>query len=220
MAESIKYNVKLGDSVQKWGTAWTNSLKFLGETKSMTSLARGYRYYINKFVPKKTGELRKSARALGSFSGKGSAWVSWVPNSKVKDYLGYQYRGDVYGPNKAIFSQGPTANGAAGVHTGWVSPVKPKYNTGRKMGNKFKKVLHDGRVIYVKGYTTRNTGYEWLRRFREDTGDFGEKAVNVRAGRFIYELYCIKSQKTGHPQKPVGGYRVYYSWRQIEKIRT
>lgn len=208
----IKYNVKYTDSIKKWGTAWTKSLDYLGETGAMTSLARGYRYYMNKFVPKDTGALRRSARCLGN---KRSAWVSWVPTTATEAYMHYQFVGDVYGPNKAHFNE-------SGIHDGWRSPVAPgeKWNTHRKMGIPFTYELRDGRVVHVKGYTTKNTGYDWINRFKDDDGENGEKAVTIRAGRYIYELFCWKSKQSGRPVNPVGGYQVYYSWRQIENIRT
>lgn len=224
MGNSVTYNITLGKAVQKWGTAYTKSLDFLGETGAMTSLAKGYRYYINQYVPKVSGNLRRTARALGNahgFGGKGSAWVSWVPNSKVK-YVHYQYIGNVYGPNRAVFNgQGPNESGAAGTHSGWRSPAGKgeKYDTGRKMGIPGTYTLHDGRKVYIRGYTTPNTGWGWIKRFADDRGDFGETAVNIRAGRYMYELFCKKSQRTLYKQNPIGGYHIYNSWRQIEKIR-
>lgn len=221
----ITYNVKIEKGVEKWGTDFEKSLFKIGHPEAMTELAKGYRYYINKFVPKRSGALRRSARALGvphAFgTGKGNAWVSWGLNG-AKEYAHYQFVGDVYGPNKAIFEAlGPNKDGpGAGVQSGWRSPKgKKKWNTGRKMGIPFTKTLSDGRVVRVLGYTTPNTKYDWINEFKKDKGNYGETAVNIRAGRFMYEYYCVMSHTTGHSQKANGGYAIYHSWRQIANIR-
>ena len=225
MATGIKYNITFGKSIEKYGTAWQNSLDYLGHSECMTSLAKGYRYYINRKVPKLSGELRRAARVIGTAHGvrgsRGMAVVTWVSNNKVEKYWHYQFVGKVYGPNKAVFdAQGPNADGpGAGVQSGWRSPIKPKYDTGRMMGVPFTRVLHDGRVIKVNGYTTPGTGPDWIKRFVEDSGDYGEKAVNILAGRYFYDWFCKVSKGTPCETRHYGGWGAYNRWRQIENIR-
>lgn len=216
----VVYNIKVDGGVKRWGTAWKNSLEFICKPQSMQELAGGYRYYINKFVPKRSGDLRASAQVKGWASGgTGFAYVKWGGKGPAQKYAHYQDIGDVYGPNKPVFSQGPNPNGSAGVaHMGWRSPVGKgqKFNTHRKMGEPFTYTLHGGQVVHVYGYTTPGTGYDWRKRFKDDAGDFGEKAISIRAGRYMYELFCMESKKTGHPVEAVGGYHIWRSWNQIK----
>lgn len=215
----IAYYVKIDKGIKKWGTSWTKSLGSFLKGEYMVDVAKLYRYYINKKVPKKTGALRRSAKAKGlaGEQGTGFARIYWATEGSTEKYGHYQFVGDVYGPNKAVFKAlGPNKGGGAGVQSGWVSPKgKKKYNTHRKMGVPFEYTLHDGRVVRVKGYTTPGTGYDWLKAFREDTGSYGERAINIMAGRYTYELFCMKTKY----MKPVGGYQVYHHVKGI-KNRT
>ena len=203
--------------VKRWGTSWTQSLEYLCKPTAMTELANGYRYYINRFVPKKTGELRKTGTAKGwARNGTGDARVIWTSNAVTENYFHYQYEGDVYGPNKAVF-EGDT-------HVGWRSPTAhgkwTKRNMGWKMGKPGSYTLKDGRVVTIHGYTTPDTRWKWDEAFHEDEGDFGEKAVNIRAGRFMYERFVVEMRKNKNPIRLYGGLQVYHSWRQIKNIRT
>ena len=213
----IHYSVKFEKGRKKYGIDfYGKSVASLCRRNVLNSLAGGYRYYINKFVPKKSGALRKSARAKFKLNGEadaggngtGSATIYWGDSKKTAKYVHYQFVGDVYGPNKAVFNK-------AGKHVGWRSPKgkDEKYNTGRKMGEgtPFTYELSDGRVVTVKGYTTKGTGYDWIQKFKDDNGDYGEKAINIRAARYLYEASCIISHK-----KPVGGSHIYRSWNQIK----
>lgn len=223
MASDIIYSVKVDKGIKKWGVGWTKSLAFLCKPWAMWSVAKGYRYYINKYVPKDTGALRRSARAKYKVGGEpgaggdgtGSATVYWGDTKKTAKYAHYQFVGDVYGPNAAVFNK-------AGIHVGWRSPTgykgdkngvgaKHKRNMGWKMGNPGSYKLRDGREVIIKGYTTPGTKYNWIKEFKDDKGDFGETAVNIRAGRYLYEMFCIKSGT-----KPVGGKHIYNSWNQIK----
>jgi len=231
MASDIIYSVKVDKGIKNWGVAWKKSLAFLCQPRAMLSVAKGYRYYINKYVPKDTGALRKSARpkykiggeASAGGNGTGSATVYWGDTKKTAKYAHYQFVGNVYAPSKPVFSGG-------GIHTGWVSPKgKKKYlsTPARKLGDNTPRtyVVHTGLVktpagyktikgnfdVTVKGYTTKGTGYDWITRFKNDKGDFGETAVNIRAGRYLYEMFCIKSGT-----KLAGGRHVYHSWNQIK----
>ena len=213
MPDWIKYSIAIKGGIKKWGVGWTKSMAFLCKPWAMNNVARGYRYYINQYVPKKTGTLRKSARAKyrvggeggAGGNGTGSATIYWGTTQETAKYAHYQFVGDVYGPNKAVVVDG--------VHKGWRSPKgkDEKYNTHRKMGVPFQYHLHDGMLIQVKGYTTKGTKYNWIKEFHDDKGDFGETAVNIRAGRYLYEMYCIHTHT-----KPVGGKQVWHSWNQIK----
>ena len=217
MADEILYSVKFEKGRQRWGLSYfKDSVATLCQPQVINSLAKGYRYYINKFVPKKKGYLRKSARAKYKVNaaeeggnGTGSATIYWGDTARTKKYVHYQFVGEVYGPNKATFNK-------KGEHNGWRSPKgeNEKYATGRYMGKPFTYKLHDGRAVYVKGYTTPGTKYNWIKEFEENKGDFGETAVNIRAARYLYEAAMIKSRL-----KPKGGSHIYRSWNQI-KNRT
>lgn len=225
MSTGIKYNITLGKAMKEYGTAFEKSLDFLGESGFMTSIAKGYRYYINRFVPKQSGNLRKAAMVLGTNLGAhgsdGMGVVYWKSTKAVEPYLHYQYEGEVYGPNKPVFNAlGPNAGGpGAGVHSGWVSPTKPKTPQGRKLGKPYTYTLHDGRVVHIKGYTTPNTTHHWIDEFMKDTGDYGEKAVAVLAGRYTYDWFCKASKGTKYEIRHYGGYQAFNRWRQIQDIR-
>lgn len=225
MASDIIYSVQVKNGIKKWGVDWKNSLAQICEPEAMQDLAKGYRYYINKYVPKKSGTLRKSAHPVSKLGGErdaggngtGSATVYWGDRGPSMEYAHYQFVGDIYGPNRAIFfKQGPNPGGGAGVQSGWYTPVGKgkKWNTHRKLGSEPGSfTLDDGRKITVKGYTTKGTKYNWIKEFKDDKGDTGETAVNIRAGRYMYERFCVK-QKI----KPYGGAHIYHSWNQIKNI--
>lgn len=230
MANGIMYHVEVDKGVKKWGVSWTQSLQFLTCKTHMTDLAKGYRYYINKHVPKKSGALRRSARPKGTMDGaaSGSARVYWGQTKKTSKYVHYQFVGDVYGPNKPTFF-------SSGVQSGWVSPKDKKKVLSsplRKLGEgtPYTYVVHSGLVktrngyklkkgnleVTVKGYTTKGTGYDWIKRFKDDNGNFGEKAINIRAGRFMYEKFCMEQHKHDKSVYARGGYSVLRSWNQIK----
>ena len=218
MASDIIYSVKFEKGRKTYGIGYFGkSVVSLCQPKVINSVAGGYRYYINKFVPKKDGYLRRSAHAVYKVGGErdaggngtGSATVYWGERNRAKKYAHYQFVGDVYGPNKVKYDK----KGELVWRS--MAPKNGKYNTGRKMGHPYYKELADGRVIDVKGYTTSGTGYNWIKRFKEDKGDYGETAINIRAARYLYEASCIKSRI-----KPYGGARIYHSWNQIKNRLT
>lgn len=224
MASGIYYSVQMEKGIKKWGISrFRESVVSLCRPEYMNNLAKGYRYYINQYVPKKSGALRRSAHPVYKVNGEanaggdgtGSVTIYWGDRSKASKYAHYQFIGDVYGPNKAIFN-------AQGEHIGWRSPTgfkggpkgkgaKHKTKMGWKMGNPGSYTLSDGRVVYIKGYTTKGTSYNWIKVFKEDDSNTGEAAVNIRAARYLYEASCVISGI-----KPVGGQRVYRSWNQIK----
>ena len=212
MASDIIYSVKMQKGIKKWGIDYfKDSVVTLCQPEVLNSLAFGYRYYISKYIPKKSGTLRKSGHPVYKVGGErdaggngtGSVNIYWGDRGKSQKYAHYQFVGDVYGPNRARFYKN-------GKQKDWRSPkgVK-KTNTGRKMGIPFTKTLYGGRVVTVKGYTTPGTGYDWIKRFHEDKGDFGETAVNIRAARYLYEASLVKSHIKGSRH-------IYNSWNQIK----
>lgn len=232
MASDILYSVKMEKGLKKWGVDYyKNSVVSLCQPDVMTSLAKGYRYYINQFVPKKSGALRRSAHPVRKIGGEqgaggngtGSVSVYWGDRGKSTKYAHYQFVGDVYSPSKPVFLKN-------GNQTGWVSPKGKKKvpaSPARKLGEgtPYTYTVHTGLVktpmgyrlikgdleVTVKGYTTKGTGYNWLKLFKENKGDFGETAINIRAARYLYEASCVKSHI-----KPVGGRHIYNSWNQIK----
>ena len=189
----ITYSVKVSKKTKE--RAWWT----LVDKNTMYLVGRGYRHFMNFRVPKLTGALRDTARVLGNNTG---ANVFWRPTQATEPYMHYQFVGRVYGPNKAKLIDGERQ---------WRSPKKPKYDTGRMMGKKFTKHFRDGTSITVKGYTTTRplrTGPDWINKFKQDQGKYGEQSVKFQGGRFIYEAYCKTHNKT-----PVGGYQVYHRWR-------
>lgn len=99
--------------------------------------------YINKYVPKKSGALRRSARATPDY-------ISW--GEGIAQYARYQYYGEIYGPNHPIIRGGRIV--------GWYStPGVKKYPTGRELG----------KPGYWKGwrfgYTTPGTKHHWDEKF-------------------------------------------------------
>ena len=195
----ITYTILMTDKTKDELWTWGN----FGNRHQMMNIARAYRHFINFRVPKKTGALRNSARVLAN---ERSAWVAWPETNKTAKYLHYQFVGEVYGPNKAFFANGEK------VTDKWRSKALPghKYPTGRMMGKPFIKHFRDGRKAIVHGYTTKRpltTGPDWINTFKNDQGNYGEKAINIQAGRYLYEDIC---QKSGI--KPRGGFRVHRKW--------
>lgn len=107
---------------------------------------------INRFVPKKSGQLRSSMKVYPDKI----TWGEGLP------YAQYQFGGQVYGPN---------IPGAINGEPAWKSPSK-KYPTGREIGS-FKGVIPlkplwqkgnktvKGFLPYKFGYTTPKTQHHW-----------------------------------------------------------
>lgn len=139
---------------------------------SINLLADMFMAEVNKYVPESSGDLKRKGYVLRTYTpSKKPAWfkVTYRNTSKLP-YVLYQYYGKVFGPNRAVFSQGPTQNGGAGVHIGWVSPIHPKQETNRVLGHPARKTieLRDGRVIHITGYTKNpNAQARWLEYVRD-----------------------------------------------------
>lgn len=114
--------------------------------------------YINYFVPKKSGALRRSAIATPNL-------IYWGRGLK---YARYQYGGQVYGPNLP---------GAINGSPTWKSRA-PKHPTGRELGKfygelKLFPVWQEGKRVngalsYLFGYSEPGTGHHWDRLFNKD----------------------------------------------------
>ena len=118
---------------------------------------------VTKYVPRgETGKLQTRGYVLTSGANKEGAWFKLkYRNLANLPYVMYQYNGVVYGPNKAVFTEGE--------HTGWVSPIAPKKPTNRILGHpkRTRIELRDGRVINITGYTKNpNAQARWLEYVR------------------------------------------------------
>lgn len=182
---------------------YADGLNDIVSKNAMRNIGYEYKSYIDVFVPKLSGDLRDNARVYYS---EDSACIDYAPPSGdkiINAYAIYQNRGLVKGPNKALWGQGPSRTGVAAVQSGWTSPTKHKEYASpfRYMGTKFTKTLSDGREIHVDGYTTQGTGREWIDKFMNSRL---QGTCNVRAGRYLYELFCHENGL-----KPNGGYVVF-----------
>lgn len=101
---------------------------------------------INQFVPMRSGALRASAQVTPES-------ISWGRGLK---YAGYQYRGDVYVPNRPITKGGQIV--------GWYTPAgttKHLHPEGKKLGT-------PGEWKGWKfGYFTPDTHYHWDKYFTD-----------------------------------------------------
>lgn len=114
---------------------------------------------INRFVPRKSGALRASARAYPDY-------ISW--GEGLAQYARYQYYGEVYGPNRPIIRQGRIV--------GWFStPGRPKYPTGRELG------IPGYWKGWRFGYTTKGTHHHWDRYFTY----FPKMKTNLEITRYL-----------------------------------
>ena len=103
--------------------------------------------YINAFVPKESGALRRSAIVTHET-------ISW---GRGLPYAHYQYEGEIYGPNYPIIKGGRIV--------GWYSkPGVPKHPTGRKMGPYTKGNEWLG---YPFGYSEPGTSHHWDEEFNK-----------------------------------------------------
>ena len=117
-------------------------LKMLNDKGVQTQINTMILDAINKFVPKKTGALRRSGSA-------NSQYISW---GEGLQYARYQYYGEVYGPNHPIT--------VGGIIVGWYStPGVKKRPTGRELG------IPGYWKGWRFGYTTKGTHHHWDKYF-------------------------------------------------------
>lgn len=159
-----------------WQNQFTKKQQEILETADSPKVRQHMNYLIGKqmnyFVPRKSGALRNSMRAT-------ETGISWNT-----PYAHYQYSGYVYGPNKMLYNASASRAVGSGViravstEGSFVSPKgKTKYKTSRRLGESkdfdywttTRSSIYGGvkrlRVHFKMGYTTPNTGYEWIKKF-------------------------------------------------------
>lgn len=115
-------------------------LQMLNDDRIKTNINLRIKNDINRFVPKKSGHLRRSARVTPD------AIVWSTP------YAHYQYMGEVYGPNHPIIRNRTIV--------GWYStPGQKKEPTGRELG------VPGYWMGWRFGYTTPGTHHHWDQYF-------------------------------------------------------
>lgn len=103
--------------------------------------------YINAFVPKQSGKLRRSAIVTH----QSISWGRGLP------YARYQYNGQIYGPNFPIIRNGRIV--------GWYSrPGSIKHPTGRMMSAY---TMGSEWMGYNFGYNEPGTGHHWDQLFNK-----------------------------------------------------
>ena len=133
-------------------------LQMLNDKKVLVEVNTRIKDAINKFVPKKTGALRASARVTSNM-------IAW---GEGLSYARYQYGGEVYGPNLP---------GVDGGSPAWRSRRgMPKHPMGRELGKPGIGVLRPvwsrntkpvpPFMVYKFGYTTHGTHHHWDQYFR------------------------------------------------------
>lgn len=120
-------------------------IAMLNDPEVRTNANKILKDYINQYVPMKSGALRNSAEVTPKS-------IIWGNGLK---YAGYQYRGQVYGPNHPIIRQGKIV--------GWYSKLGvTKHPTGRELG------VPGEWKGWVFGYTTPGTKHHWDEQFSKD----------------------------------------------------
>jgi hypothetical protein len=190
----MKISLENTENMQRYITA----LESLGESGPMGTIGDIIAENTKPFIPTDTGKMANNYIVNTT---KNACVVDW--NTGALPYTQYQFYGRVMGPNKAIFgAQGPNKAGpGAGVHSGWVSPVKPKKLRNRMMGTPATITLNDGRVIHIKGYTTKGTGPRWTKEALKNKKSYSK--IRFESGRYLYEAYCFATGSF-----PVGGYQI------------
>lgn len=143
----------------------------VSQKDTINFIADIFMHEVNKYVPENTGALKQKGYVLRTYTPKRKpSWFKVTYRNTAKlPYVMYQYYGEVWGPNRAVFSQGPSRNGTAAVHTGWISPIHPKRKTNRVLGHPARHTieLRDGRIINITGYTmNKNAQARWLEYVR------------------------------------------------------
>lgn len=159
---TLKSTATVKVEVQKFRTRKQEELlKMLEDKQVRKHINTLVKDAINPFVPMKSGALRRSAIVT-------HLSITWGRGLK---YGGYQYRGEVYGPNFPIAINGspawrsPRGEGSKhptgrkiGAYNGTVQ-LYPKYQIGNRV---------DGPLTYKLGYTTPGTKHHWDSKFSHD----------------------------------------------------
>ena len=143
---ALKSTATVKVEVQKFRTRKQEELlKMLEDKQVRKHINTLVKDAINPFVPMKSGALRRSAIVT-------HLSITWGRGLK---YAGYQYRGEVYGPNYPIVR--------SGTIIGWYSkPGVRKHPTGRELG------LPGEWKGWKFGYTTPGTKHHWDSKFSHD----------------------------------------------------
>lgn len=168
MKTSVEINVDASKGVNRL----IKGLDFATQKDAVALLSDIFINEVNKYVPEDTGKLKQKGYKLAIHTPKNkTAWFKVTyANTEDLPYVIYQYNGVVYGPNRALFAQGPSRTGATGVHIGWYSPISPKRKTNRILGHPARTTitLRDGRIINIPGYTGNKQAHaKWLEYVRE-----------------------------------------------------
>ena len=121
-------------------------IKMLNDKRVQKEANEILKDYINIFVPKDSGDLRRSAIVTHES-------ISWGDGL---EYARYQYEGEIYGKNYPIIKGGRIV--------GWFSkPDVPKFPTGRKIGD------FSGEWFgWLFGYSVPATKHHWDELFKRD----------------------------------------------------
>lgn len=137
----------------------------------------------NRFAPKSTGNLQDNAYHTSFGVNKEGPWIKVsVQNSDTVPYALYQYFGEIYGPNQAVWDLKLRKRQASVTlkHIGWVSPKgKKKFPTGRMMGKRREFATSRG-FIHITGYTkNKQAKPRWLEVFMSSPKYWGPVATTV-----------------------------------------
>ena len=123
-----------------------------GDDKSLLYVGMLAKNTFSRYVPYRTGALRKSADVVISTD---DVTVTWEGPHSVP-YAHYQYMGQIYDYNHVYFKNGLVA--------GWYSSSSPKTPSGRMMVPNRRYTLFDknGKYICRLGYTLHGTRHHWI----------------------------------------------------------
>ena len=159
----MKSGVQIQVDASKGVDSLIKSLDKAIQKDAINLLADMFINEVNKYVPESSGDLKRYGYTLRTYTPqKKPAWFKVTYRNTAKlPYVMYQYYGEVWGPNRAVFIDGE--------HTGWMSPISPKRKTNRILGHPARKTieLRDGRVINITGYTVNKQAQaKWLEYVR------------------------------------------------------
>lgn len=134
-------------------------LQMLNDNRIKIGINTRIKNDINRYVPRKSGKLRASAKVHPDY-------ISW--GEGLAPYARYQYYGEVYGPNHPITRGGNIV--------GWYStPGQRKHPTGRELG------VPGYWKGWRFGYTTPGTHHHWDRYFTY----YVKQRTNLKITRYL-----------------------------------
>lgn len=126
-------------------------LDIIDDKEVMREIHRKLGERCEPYVPYKTGKLRASMRPYPQT-------VRWET-----PYGHYQYEGEIWGPNKPVFSSATSRKFGSSIIIGWRSGTS-KHRTGRELG------IPGYYRGWKFGYTTPGTAHHWLDRAMANGG--------------------------------------------------